>query len=70
MNWYTFELNNKVYEFYQLRRARSEAIKMSKILNVEVMVTVLNLKTFKQTWYTAYPTGEWTIDLKNTSFTK
>lgn len=68
MKQYTFEINYKVYEFYDLRQVKKKSLEFAKQLQKEVLVTMLNLNNYKQSWFTAYPDGSWTIDGKNLSF--
>lgn len=67
MKEYTFEANG-FHSFQDLRRARKKALQISKDMNMEVYITMLNLANYKQSWYTAYPDGRFTEDGKNLSF--
>jgi len=67
MKQYTFEINYKVYEFYDLRQVKKKALEMAKQINDEVLITMQS-GNGKQSWFTMFPDGKFTTDATNLSF--
>ena len=64
MKVYTFETPKGFFEYYDIRKARKKALEVAKEINDEVLVTCIHKSSYKQDWFTAYPDGNWTIDMK------
>ena len=64
MKEYTFETPLGFFEYYDIRKARKKALEIAKEINDEVLVTCMHKSSYKQDWFTAYPGGSWTIDIK------
>jgi hypothetical protein len=64
MKVYTFETTERIFEFYDIRKAKKKAIEVAINTQSEILVTCLHKTSYKQDWYTALPDGRWLVDLK------
>ena len=64
MKIYTFETKKGFFEYYDIRRAKKKALQVAKEINEEVLVTCMHIPSYKQDWFTAFPNGRFTTDLK------
>ena len=65
MKVYTIEITPKeTLEFYDLRNARKESLKLAKETNSEVFLSCLDNSNYKLDLYTAYPDGSFVTDMK------
>jgi len=67
MKEYTFETPKGFYEYYDIRPARKKALEIAKEINDEVLVTCMHKPSYIQDWYTAFPDGRFTLDMKGFS---
>ena len=65
MKVYTFETEKGFFEYYDLRKAKKKSIEIAKQINSEVLITCIHKPSYRQDWFTAYPDGTFTTDLKN-----
>ena len=64
MKVYTFETPERIFEFYDIRKAKKKAIEVAINTQSEILVTCLHKPSYKQDWYTALPDGSFLTDLK------
>ena len=64
MKVYTFETEKGFFEYYDMRKAKKKALEISREIKEEVLITCINKPSYKQDWFTAFPDGSFSTDLK------